>query len=63
MNKDPEVKMVLPCVCPHCGKDLVIKLDVPSPNVTDVLKSEDVSEDIKKLINENDDTPKKSKTA
>ena len=54
-----EVKMVLPCQCPHCGEDIVIKLDLPAPNVTGVLKPDEVDENIKKIIDEEDDTVKK----
>ncbi|MBW2559182.1 MAG: hypothetical protein JRD69_10195 [Deltaproteobacteria bacterium] len=62
MTKDTEVKMVLPCKCPHCHMDIVVKLDMPSPVVTDVLKPDDVDEDIKKLIKEEDDITKEPKT-
>jgi len=62
-EKNPEVKMVIPCKCPECDKDIVIKLDIPAPNITDVLKAEDIDEDIKKLINENrNDTSEENTT-
>lgn len=57
-----EVKMILPCQCPHCGKDIVVKLDIPSPEITGVIKTEDVDENIKNLINEKNDTPEKTTT-
>ena len=56
----PEIKMVLPFNCPHCKMATVLNLNIPSPEVTSVLKQADISDDIKKLIddNENHDTTK-----
>lgn len=48
-NEPTQVKMVLPCQCPHCGKDIIIKLDTPTPYI-EVVKPEDVDENIKKLL-------------
>jgi hypothetical protein len=30
---EQEIKMVLPCNCPHCGEPLVMKFDFPIPEV------------------------------
>lgn len=49
-------KMVMPCICPHCATPIVIGLEVPHPTI-DIMLPEEVSEDIKNLIaNQNDIT-------
>ncbi len=52
MADEPQIKMALPCVCPHCDKEIVIKFDIPAPQVTDVLTMEQLDEETKGLINE-----------
>lgn len=55
-NEQSVINMILPCHCPHCGEDIVIKLDMQSPTA-DVMKPEDVPSDIKNIIeNEHDIT-------
>lgn len=58
---DNVIKMVVPCACPHCGKEIVVSINQPYPTV-DVLSPDEASDDIKNVI-ENYDTPEDPEAA
>lgn len=47
--------MVLPCACPRCGEDIIIDMNLPYPTI-DVLAPADVSDEIKNVIENHDNT-------
>lgn len=51
MNNDSQV-MILPVICPHCNKAVVVRLEVPTP-LAEVFKPEEMPDNIRDLINEN----------
>lgn len=46
---DESIKMVVPCACPHCGKDIVVGINQPYPTI-DVLTADQAPDDIKNVI-------------
>ena len=44
-----EINALVPGVCPHCNQEIVVKLKVVPPELTGIVKAEDVADIIKKL--------------
>lgn len=56
MEEKGEIQMILPCLCPHCGGEIIVKLDMVPP-MAEIMKKDEVSDDIKNIIKENNVTP------
>ena len=53
---DDSIKMVVPCTCPHCGKEIVVGINQPYPSV-DVVTADEAPDDIKNVIEQHDTGP------
>lgn len=62
MNPEENViKMISPCLCPHCGKSIVVNVDLPHPTL-DIMAPEEAPEDVKEIINQNNNDISKTNT-
>lgn len=53
--ENDSIKMVVPCVCPHCGDQIVVNINQPYPTI-DVLSPDQAPDDIKNVIENHDTT-------
>lgn len=60
--EEDSIKMVIPCECPHCGKAIVVNLNMPHPTA-DIMTQDEVSPEIKKIIENQNDYPKEPEVA
>ena len=51
---EDSIKMVVAGKCPHCMEDIIININNPHPTV-DIIKPGEVDEDIKNLLDTQDD--------
>jgi hypothetical protein len=56
------IKMVVPCDCPHCGQQIILNINQPYPTV-DVLTPQELPEEIKNVIENQNDTPQEPEAA
>ncbi len=49
-KNEQTIKMVLPANCPHCAKNIVLTVELPTPSAS-VEKREAVEADVENLIN------------
>lgn len=52
---DDKIKMVFPYNCPHCNEPVIIDLNFLYPTI-DIVRPADASDEIKKVIENNDTT-------
>lgn len=48
------IEALIPTTCPHCAKQIAVKIKVSPPELLGVLKEEELQEIIKKLGDQND---------
>lgn len=60
---DEQIKMVLPCRCPHCQEEIVVAINMPVPLI-DIATAEDYSDvlDGQPTIEQSYDTPEEPET-
>ena len=64
MNNENKIGLVLPFICPGCLEELIVKMNLPSPEIVEVIKVKDADEEIKNLLKpEKDVVTKEPKTA
>lgn len=51
-TKQEGIKAVVPAVCPHCNKDIIVQFEIDAPKMSGVFTLDQVGADIKKLIEE-----------
>jgi hypothetical protein len=50
------IKVLLKSACPHCGKELLVEVEMPTPDVKNILTEGDIlaaKEHVKKELSEN----------
>lgn len=59
MNKnekdETKIKAVVPAICPHCGNNIIIQYDIEAPKLSGILKLDQVDEEIRNAIENNDE--------